>query len=87
MLLMHNYFVWTLRTWVEGSTDKLLFGGRSTANTLCHLDNRKTYKMAVHRVRGALDTGHGGVIAQFEWGKDVPRANIEAAIDAWLEEF
>ncbi len=39
----------------------------------------------VRRVRKALDDGQGGVIAQFEWYKNVPRANVEAAFEAWLE--
>jgi uroporphyrinogen decarboxylase len=42
-------------------------------------------RAAVHRVRQVLDDGRGGVIAQLEWGKDVPRANVEAAYEAWLE--
>jgi len=40
---------------------------------------------AIQRVRRALDTGCGGVIAQLEWGKHDPRENIEAAFEAWLE--
>ena len=40
---------------------------------------------AVRRVRRALDDGRGGVIAQLEWGKDVPRENVETAFEAWLE--
>jgi hypothetical protein len=42
-------------------------------------------QQAVQRVRQALDTGQGGVIAQLEWGKDVPRENVEVAFEAWLE--
>ncbi len=42
-------------------------------------------RAAVRRVRAALDDGAGGVIAQCEWGKDNPRANIEAVFDAWGE--
>ena len=42
-------------------------------------------RQAVLRVRRALDGGHGGVIAQCEWGKHNPRENIEAMFDAWLE--
>jgi hypothetical protein len=38
----------------------------------------------VRRVRAALDDGQGGVIAQCEWGNDVPRENIEAVFEAWL---
>ncbi len=40
---------------------------------------------AVQRVRTALDDGAGGVIAQCEWGLNVPYANIQAVFDAWLE--
>ena len=40
---------------------------------------------AVLRVRHILDDGHGGVIAQCEWGKDNTRRNIEAVFRAWLE--
>jgi uroporphyrinogen decarboxylase len=41
-------------------------------------------RAAVQRVRRALDDGHGGVIAQLEWGSDTPRENVEAAFEAWL---
>ena len=41
-------------------------------------------RAAVRRVRAALDDGTGGVIAQCEWGKDNPQANIEALFKAWL---
>ncbi|GAB4516124.1 MAG: hypothetical protein Kow0047_28070 [Anaerolineae bacterium] len=39
---------------------------------------------AVRRVRRSLDDGRGGVIAQCEWGNDVPRENVEAVFEAWL---
>ncbi len=40
-------------------------------------------KAAVARVRAALDDGRGGVIAQCEWGKNNPAANIRAMFEAW----
>jgi hypothetical protein len=40
---------------------------------------------AVRRVRRALDSGNGGVIAQLQFGKYDPRENVEAAFEAWLE--
>ena len=40
-------------------------------------------RAAVARVRRALDDGRGGVIAQCEWGKNNPPANIEAVFEAW----
>jgi hypothetical protein len=42
---------------------------------------------AVWRVRAALDDDHGGVIAQCEWGNDVPKENVEAVFEAWEEPF
>jgi uroporphyrinogen decarboxylase len=42
-------------------------------------------KAAVRRVRRALDDGTGGVIAQCEWGLDVPTENIAAVFEAWME--
>ena len=40
----------------------------------------------VTRVHQALDTGNGGVIAQCEWGKLDPAANIRAVYQSWLDE-
>jgi len=42
-------------------------------------------KAGVRRVRRALDDGSGGVIAQCEWGNDVPMDNVVAVYEAWLE--
>ncbi|MFP4028019.1 MAG: uroporphyrinogen decarboxylase family protein [Candidatus Brocadiia bacterium] len=42
-------------------------------------------KRGVRRVRRALDTGRGGVIAQCEWGLRDPAENIEAVFKAWAE--
>ena len=39
---------------------------------------------AVQRVRKALDTGSGGVIAQCEWGVDNSQENIETVFESWL---
>jgi uroporphyrinogen decarboxylase len=39
---------------------------------------------AVRRVRNAFGGEQGGVIAQCEWGKDVPRENVEAVFESWL---
>ena len=39
---------------------------------------------AVLRVRRALDFGTGGLIAQCEWGPDVPMENIAAVFEQWM---
>ena len=48
-------------------------------------------RAAVRRVRAALDDvadGYirGGVIAECEWGNDVPRANVEAVFETWQKD-
>jgi hypothetical protein len=43
-------------------------------------------RLAVRRVRSALDDGNGGVIALLEWGKNDPMENIQAAYQAWAED-
>jgi uroporphyrinogen decarboxylase len=40
----------------------------------------------VKRVRQALDTGKGGVMAHCEWGKYDPIENIRAVYQSWLED-
>ncbi|MBK8021228.1 MAG: hypothetical protein IPK19_07275 [Chloroflexi bacterium] len=46
-------------------------------------------RVSSHRRHGAqparLGVGRGGMSAQCEWGINVPRANIEAVFEAWLE--
>jgi len=44
-------------------------------------------RAAVRRVRTALDDGRGGVIAECEWGNDVPKENVEAVFEAWQEDI
>ena len=39
---------------------------------------------AVLRVRRALDFGSGGLIAQCEWGPDIPIDNIAAVFEHWM---
>lgn len=39
---------------------------------------------AVRRVRKALDFGNGGVIAQCQWGPEVPLKNVAAVFEQWL---
>jgi len=42
-------------------------------------------RRAVRRVRRAMDSGEGGAIAQMQFGKYDPLANIVAAYEAWME--
>jgi len=64
---------------------KITFWGEIDRQHALPFGTPEEVKEAVRRVRRALDNGRGGVIAQCEWGKDNPRANVQAVYDAWLE--
>lgn len=65
---------------------KVTFWGEIDRQRVLPFGSPEDVRAAVRRVRAALDDGTGGVIAQCEWGKDNPQANIEAVFDAWGEE-
>jgi len=60
------------------------FWGEIDRQHVLPLGAREEVVDAVRRVRGALDDGSGGVIAQCEWGMDDPNDNIRAVFEAWL---
>lgn len=64
---------------------KITFWGEIDRQHLLPRGTPAQVRNAVYRVRRALDTGRGGVIAQCEWGLRDPRENIEAVFDAWNE--
>jgi uroporphyrinogen decarboxylase len=64
---------------------QLVFWGEIDRQRILPMGGVEDVRAAVRRVRAAFERGDGGVIAQLEWGKDVPRANVEAAFAAWLE--
>jgi len=63
---------------------KVTFWGEIDRQRILPFGTEDDVKAAVGRVRAALDSPAGGVIAQCEWGKDNERDNIEAVFDAWL---
>jgi len=50
---------------------------------LLYFGSPKEISEAVFRVRSILEDKKGGVIAQCEWGKGVPKENVEAVFEAW----
>ena len=64
---------------------KITFWGEIDRQFVLPFGTPDDVQAAVRRVRNALDDGTGGVIAQCEWGKDNPKANIEAVFQAWLD--
>lgn len=65
---------------------KITFWGEICRQHVLPFGSTAEVREAVRRVRRALDTGAGGVIAQCEWGNRDPKENIEAVFAAWLEE-
>jgi len=65
--------------------DLTFWGGGVDTQRVLPFGTPQDVRDAVRRVRRALDDGRGGVIAQCEWGKKNPRANIEAVYKTWLE--
>jgi hypothetical protein len=64
---------------------KITFWGEIDRQHLLPFGTPEQVKEGVRRVRRALDDGRGGVIAQCEWGKRDPAANIAAVFEAWDE--
>ncbi len=64
---------------------QITFWGELDRQHILPFGSPQDVRQAVRRVRRALDTGEGGVIAQFEWGNDTPMENVIAAYEAWEE--
>ena len=64
---------------------KVTFWGEIDRQHILPFGSVEDVRDAVMRVRGALDDGTGGVIAQCEWGKDNSKENIEAVFQSWSE--
>ena len=64
---------------------KIAFWGEIDRQHVLPFGTPDDARAAVRRVRAALDDGSGGVFAQCEWGIGVPRENIEAVFETWLE--
>jgi len=63
---------------------KITFWGEIDRQHILAFGTTDDVRAGVRRVRHALDHGRGGVIAQCEWGLNVPFENIAAVFDEWL---
>ncbi len=64
---------------------KITFWGEVDRQSLLPFGTPADVRAGVRRVRRALDDGTGGVIAQCEWGNDVPYENVAAVFAAWQD--
>lgn len=64
---------------------RITFWGEIDRQHLLPFGEPEAVAEAVRRVRRALDSGRGGVVAQCEWGLRDPLENIEAVYRTWTE--
>jgi hypothetical protein len=64
---------------------RVTFWGEISRQDTLPLGTPEDCYAAVRRVRAALDDGSGGLIAECEWGNDVPAENVHAVYEAWEE--
>ena len=64
---------------------KITFWGEIDRQHILPFGTPDEVSEAVRRVRGALDDGLGGVIAQCEWGINNPRENIVTVFQTWMD--
>ena len=64
---------------------KITFWGEICRQNIMPFGSVEEVRQAVRRVRSAFDDGHGGLIAQCEWGNRDPQENIAAVYETWLE--
>lgn len=63
---------------------RVTFWGEIDRRQLLPFGTAEEIAEAVRRVRKALDFGSGGVIAQCQWGLNVPLRNIAAVFEQWM---
>ena len=78
-------FCMNIEALAEKYKGKVTFWGELDRQHILPFGTPEDVRRAVHRVRRALGDPRGGVIAQCEWGKDNPQANVEAVFAAWEE--
>ena len=78
-------FSMNLESLAERFRGRVTFWGEIDREQVLRLGAPDDVGAAVRRVRRALDFGSGGLIAQCEWGLDVPFQNVAAMFEHWLE--
>lgn len=79
-----NLFSMDIETLAGQFRNKITFWGDIDPQQTLACGTADDVKVAVRRVRAALDFGRGGLIAQCQWDLDTPFRNIAAAMEQWL---
>jgi len=83
--LNSQLFCMDIETLARQYKGKITFWGEIDRQNLLPFGTPAEVEAGVRRVRRALDDGTGGVIAQCEWGNDVPYENVAAVFAAWQD--
>jgi hypothetical protein len=78
-------FAMDIEALAEKFRGKITFWGEIDRRTVLPFGTEEDVRQAVRRVQSALAGARGGIIAQCEWGKNNPAANIEAVFEAWQD--
>ncbi len=84
--LNSQLFCMNIERIAEHFRGKVTFWGEIDRQRILPFGTKAEVAGAVRRVRAALDTGSGGVIAQCSWGLKDPKENIETVFREWLRE-
>ena len=76
-------FVMDIEALASKYRGKVTFWGEIDRQRVLPFGTEEEVSEAVQRVRRALDDGSGGVIAQCEWGKHNPTANVRRVYAEW----
>ncbi len=77
-------FVMNIERLAKRFRGKVTFWGEIDRQHVLPFGDSEEISEAVRRVRGALDFGRGGMIAQCEWGLDVALDNIATVFEQWM---
>ena len=78
-------FCMDIESLAECFRGQITFWGEIDRQRILPFGTEEDVRAAVRRVRRLLDFGSGGLIAQCEWGLDVPFTNIDSVFNEWLQ--
>ena len=76
-------FIMNIEELGEKYKGKITFWGEIDRQYILPSGSLEEVKIAVERVKSALYSDEGGIIAQCEWGKNNPMQNIRAVFKSW----
>ncbi len=79
-----DLFAANVKRWAKRFRGRVTFWSGIGPQHIVKSGTPEAIREVVLRIRRALDFGSGGVIAQCEWGPQVPPKNVAAVFDQWM---